>query len=167
MKITKLLALILVSAIILASALLASCEGKTADTESASDTAEATGTVGSDTGTDVETETETETETEKETEKANFDALSLETVSEEFDSSMIGEKFTTKSYKFIKNNLFKSKTNGFSYNWYEFYNACVTGVLDVKSEESLAFIEKCLPYFEEFGLEDEISQARALAEAAK
>ena len=167
MKITKLLALALAALMIIASLFLASCEGKTADTESGSDTAEATKPVESETETESETAIETESETEKETEKRDYDALSLETVSEEFDSSMIGEKFTTKSYKFIKNNLLKSKTNGFSYNWYEFYNACVTGVLDVKSEESLAFIEKCLPYFEEFGLEDEISQARALAEAAK
>ena len=162
MKITKLLAPAL-AALIIASALLVSCSGKPEDTESES----AVATDPADSETETKNETETETETEKETAPAKYDALPLETVSEEFDSSMIGDRFTTKSYKFIKNNLFTSPDDGSKYNWYEFYNACVRGVLDASSEECRAFIEKCLPYFEEFGLEDEISQANALAEAAK
>ena len=79
---------------------------------------------------------------------------------------MVGDKFTTKSYKFIKNNPFKTE-DGYSYNWYEFFNACVTGELNVKDEACQKYAAECLGYFEEFGLDDEASQATTLIEAAK
>ena len=158
MKTTKILAFLIAAIVILSALMLASCEnstnGKDSDTEI--DTAEAT----------EPAESGDESETETETRERIYDTLPLETVSEEFDATMIGDKYTTKSYKFIKNNLFKSN-DGVSYNWYEIFNACVTGELNVKDEDCQSYAAECLEYFEEFGLEDEAAQATTLIEAAK
>lgn len=161
----KITSLLLTLLLVLSVACLASCESA-APAEGGTETESAAPTDTEDEKTETESESEAESETE--TEPAPVaDGLALDTVSEEFDSTMIGGKFTTKSYKYIKSNLFKSSTTGFKYNWYEFYNACVTGVLDITDAECLSYAEECLAFFNENELPDEAAQATALIGAAK
>ena len=161
----KITSLLLATLLVLSIVCLAACDGaKAAESETESESAATTDTEDENTETESESEAESETETEP---APVADGLALDTVSEEFDSTMIGGKFTTKSYKYIKSNLFKSSTTGFKYNWYEFYNACVTGVLDITDAECLSYAEECLAFFSENELPDEAGQATALIGAAK
>ncbi len=163
----KITSLLLTLLLVLTIACLASCESA-APAEGGTETESAAPTDTDEALTDTESAPSTEGDTESETAPAPIgDGLALDTVSEEFDSTMIGGKFTTKSYKYIKSNLFKSSTTGFKYNWYEFYNACVTGVLDITDAECLSYAEECLAFFNENELPDEAAQATALIGAAK
>ncbi len=89
----------------------------------------------------------------------------LEPVATDFSSSDIGTRYSSKGYKYLKANHFKK--DDANYNWYEFYNACVAGELNVASEDAVSYINKCLDDFSKYGLEDEATQARALLAAAE
>lgn len=72
---------------------------------------------------------------------------------------------TMREYKFFKTHLFEAK-DGTKYNWFQFYNACVTGKIRLDDAEVLSFAEECFDFFEdnEFAQRD---NAETLVNAAK
>ena len=72
---------------------------------------------------------------------------------------------TMREYKFFKTRLFEAK-DGTKYNWFQFYNACVTGKIRLDDAEVLSFAEECFDFFEdnEFAQRD---NAETLVNAAK
>ncbi|MBQ7670511.1 MAG: hypothetical protein IJS45_07305 [Clostridia bacterium] len=100
-----------------------------------------------------------------ETEAESSDTLAgLELVPEEIETERL-LMMNTRASKFLKS---KSYVDGeVSLTWYKFYNACVRREIDVTSEKPAEYINECLAFFEENGLDDEAAQANALISAAK
>lgn len=150
---------VLMTAILICS-LFAGCAKDNSDgsdtSKNTEDTAEST----------VDTkDTETETESEPESSETVAGPISgLEPVSEEIETERL-LMMNTRASKFLKSKLYIDGDT--SLTWYKFFNACVRGEVDVASEKSAEFINECLSFFEENGLDDEVEQANALLSAAK
>lgn len=154
-KTTGFLALLLT--VILICSLFAGCaKDNEADTDTQIDTSEAT-----ESGSDTENAAESESKT---ADTVAEPIEGLETVPEEIESKRL-LYISTRASKFLRNNLYSE--NGASLSWYKFYNACVTGTVDVASDAAQNYINECLTFFEENGLDDEVEQANALLSAAK
>ena len=157
----KKISIILVIAMIICALSFAGCaKGEGDDTTAESVTAETAEATENETAGDA---TEAPV-TEKIPDETFAPIEGLETVSTEFSKDEIGTKFNSKTYKFIKSKLFKKGDE--SLHWYEFFNACVEGEIDVNSVEARSYAESCFDFFTENDLADEAAQAKALLDAA-
>ena len=106
-----------------------------------------------------------ESDTSINTEEAATGSVSeLELIPEEIETERL-LMMNTRASKFLKSKFYIDGDTALT--WYKFYNACVRGEVDVTSEKSAEYINECLSFFEENGLDEEVSQANALLFAAK
>ena len=165
---TKIISLLIITALA-AALILSSCgsrpEDRSAETDPAATETEAP--VETEAATDTEKEAETSGETEQpETADDNYvnPLEGAETVSEEFE--MTEENgMSMEEYKFLKRAFFSKGDK--DYNWFEFYNACVSGELRLTDVEVADYIKDCSELFAENDFESEAAQAEILLEALK
>jgi|GEM_PF-2406016 len=87
-----------------------------------------------------------------------------ETVSEEIDISDVGKSIPNmRAYGFLKDMLYHDD-NG-SYNFYKFYNSFIEGKIDLTDPRASSFVEDCLEFFTENGMDDEAGMAKTVADA--
>lgn len=162
----KKISVILVIAMIICALSFAGCaKGEDADTAAESDTAETAEATESETAGETAGDVTEAPATEKTPDETFAPLEGLETVSVEFSMDDVGTKFNSKTYKFIKSKLFKNGDE--SLHWYEFFNACVEGEIDVTSVEARSYVESCFAFFTESELTDEAAQAKALLDATE
>ncbi|MBQ7714585.1 MAG: hypothetical protein IJT70_01815 [Clostridia bacterium] len=90
----------------------------------------------------------------------------LESVEEDLSGDdVISGKYDSSAYNFLKRSRFSSGDK--EYSWFEFYNACLTGEIDLTDPEAVIFAKRCLEFFTENELEEETAQANSIIEAAK
>ena len=91
--------------------------------------------------------------------------IKVENVSKKYKLGQIGG-MTLREYKFYKTHLFEAK-DGTQYNWFQFYNACVTGKIRLDDTEVLSFADECFEFFDDNDIPVQRDNAETLVNAAK
>ena len=165
MKTTKFLLIFALVAALSASLFLAGCGSDSKDAPSADTAVQSTaaGTDSASSGTTSDSGSAAP-QTEDAPDVPYVNPLEgKETVSEEF---AVGENLSLRQYKLLKSMLFEDK-GGKSYNWYEFYNACIRGEIKLTDTDAVTYAGDSFEFFEEFGMENEMAQAQTVVDAAK
>ncbi|MBR0303180.1 MAG: hypothetical protein IJQ80_04970 [Clostridia bacterium] len=75
------------------------------------------------------------------------------------------EYLNSKAYKALKKKIY-TNANG-SYNWYEFYNGCILGTVDITEDNAVKYTKDCLALFLDNDLPEEAARAKALLDSVR
>lgn len=143
-----------------ASAFVLSGCGEEADKKASDDKAvkaETSATEDDSSETEPAADSENQEETKNVIDLSGYEKTDVDITTEEYKR----EK-SSKVYRRVSLDTFSDGTN--EYNWYEFYNACLDGLIDFSSVEVKMFADGFLEFFTDMGLEEEIAQAQLIVD---
>ncbi len=89
-----------------------------------------------------------------------YGVLDLDKADTSVDDGELTEKVGMKGMRLLKGYLYDN--GGTKITWYEFYNSCVDGNIDPRSDSARQYTESILEYFKEYGMQEEITRAENL-----